>query len=334
MDNRPQILITGWMPKEGRDILEKYCDLDFCNSENPLSKTELIQRAKNKDGVVIFMTDTIDKEVIQACNNLKVISSFGKGFDNIDVEECAKRGIAVTINKNSLTEDTADMAMGLALANARNILIGDSEVRKGTTRGWQPKKNLGRSFNHSNLGIIGYGEIGKAIAKRAKGFSMTTYYYDPTVESVSWGAHKCEKLEEMFSKCDFIMITANLNKNSYHLVNRDNISYMKQGAFVVNVARGSIVDEKAIEEALDANKISGYASDVFAFEDKLAKECPQYISSGLLEKTEKTVFTPHLGTGTVETRKELSISTAKGMLSVLKGEETEQLITSGEANMN
>lgn len=193
---------------------------------------------------------------------------------------------------------------------------------------------MGRSFNHSNLGIIGYGEIGKAIAKRAKGFSMTTYYYDPTVESVSWGAHKCEKLEEMFSKCDFIMITANLNKNSYHLVNRDNISYMKQGAFVVNVARGSIVDEKAIEEALDANKISGYASDVFAFEDKLAKECPQYISSGLLEKTEKTVFTPHLGTGTVETRKELSISTAKGMLSVLKGEETEQLITSGEANMN
>ena len=163
---------------------------------------------------------------------------------------------------------------------------------------------------------------------------MTTYYYDPTVESVSWGAHKCEKLEEMFSKCDFIMITANLNKNSYHLVNRDNISYMKQGAFVVNVARGSIVDEKAREEALDANKISGYASDVFAFEDKLAKECPQYISSGLLEKTEKTVFTPHLGTGTVETRKELSISTAKGMLSVLKGEETEQLITSGEANMN
>ena len=238
MDNRPQILITGWMPKEGRDILEKYCDLDFCNSEKPLSKTELIQRAKNKDGVVIFMTDTIDKEVIQACNNLKVISSFGKGFDNIDVEECAKRGIAVTINKNSLTEDTADMAMGLALANARNILIGDSEVRKGTTRGWQPKKNLGRSFNHSNLGIIGYGEIGKAIAKRAKGFSMTTYYYDPTVESVSWGAHKCEKLEEMFSKCDFIMINANLNKNSYHLVNSDNISYMKQGSIVVNVDIG------------------------------------------------------------------------------------------------
>ena len=326
MNNRPKILITQWMPEEGRNILKQYCDIEFCDSEKALNKQELIEKAQGKDGIIIFMTDTIDKEVIESCKSLRVISSFGKGYDNIDVEACHKNGVTVTINRQALTEDTADMAIGLALANARNILVGDKDVRSEAVRGWHPKRHLGRRFNHAALGIVGFGEIGEAIARRAKGFSMKTYYYDVKKDAVFDDAEKCENLKDMLAICDFVIIAANLNHSSYHLLNEENLRYIKDGAYIVNIARGSVVDEKAVEKLLNDKKISGYASDVFAYEDKMTVDCPNYISSGLLDEVEQTVFTPHLGTGTVEARRELSVSTAMGMIAALKGEAQEQQV--------
>lgn len=326
MNSRPKILITQWMPEEGRDFLKQYCDIEFCDSEKALDKQELIKRAQGKDGLIIFMTDTIDREVVEKCKSLRVISSFGKGYDNIDVEVCHENGIAVTINRQALTEDTADLAIGLALANSRNILIGDDDVRSEAVRGWHPKRHLGRRFNHATIGIVGFGEIGAAIAKRAKGFSMKTYYYDVKEDVTFDDAIRCKNLKDMFSICDFIFVTANLSVNSYHLLNEENLRYIKDGAYIVNVSRGSIVDEEAVEKLLSEKKISGYASDVFAYEDKMMEDCPDYISRGLLDKIEQTVFTPHLGTGTVEARRELSISTAMGLIAALKGEAKEQLV--------
>ena len=326
MNSRPKILITQWMPEEGRDFLKQYCDIEFCDSEKALDKQELIKRAQGKDGLIIFMTDTIDREVVEKCKSLRVISSFGKGYDNIDVEVCHENGIAVTINRQALTEDTADLAIGLALANSRNILIGDDDVRSKAVRGWHPKRHLGRRFNHATIGIVGFGEIGAAIAKRAKGFSMKTYYYDVKEDVTFDDAIRCKNLKDMFSICDFIFVTANLSVNSYHLLNEENLRYIKDGAYIVNVSRGSIVDEEAVEKLLSEKKISGYASDVFAYEDKMMEDCPDYISRGLLDKIEQTVFTPHLGTGTIEARRELSISTAMGLIAALKGEAKEQLV--------
>lgn len=326
MNSRPKILITQWMPEEGRDFLKQYCDIEFCDSEKALDKQELIKRAQGKDGLIIFMTDTIDREVVEKCKSLRVISSFGKGYDNIDVEACHENGVAVTINRQALTEDTADLAIGLALANSRNILIGDDDVRSEAVRGWHPKRHLGRRFNHATIGIVGFGEIGAAIAKRAKGFSMKTYYYDVKEDVTFDDAIRCKNLKDMFSICDFIFVTANLSVNSYHLLNEENLRYIKDGAYIVNVSRGSIVDEEAVEKLLSEKKISGYASDVFAYEDKMMEDCPDYISRGLLDKIEQTVFTPHLGTGTVEARRELSISTAMGLIAALKGEAKEQLV--------
>lgn len=326
MNSRPKILITQWMPEEGRDFLKQYCDIEFCDSEKALDKQELIKRAQGKDGLIIFMTDTIDREVVEKCKSLRVISSFGKGYDNIDVEACHENGIAVTINRQALTEDTADLAIGLALANSRNILIGDDDVRSEAVRGWHPKRHLGRRFNHATIGIVGFGEIGAAIARRAKGFSMKTYYYDVKEDVTFDDAIRCKNLKDMLSICDFIFVTANLSVNSYHLLNEENLRYIKDGAYIVNVSRGSIVDEEAVEKLLSEKKISGYAADVFAYEDKMIEDCPDYISRGLLDKIEQTVFTPHLGTGTVEARRELSISTAMGLIAALKGEAKEQLV--------
>lgn len=323
---KPKILITQWMPPEGIALLEDYCELEYCNIETPLSKKELIERGKDKDGLIIFMSDIIDREVIECCPKLRVISSFGKGYDNIDVDCCTSHGIAVTINKSSLTEDTADLAIALALANTRNILPGDNSLRDGVSRGWHPRRHLGRRFHHATLGLLGFGSIGAAIALRAKGFSMNICYYDPTITEAWPDVQRCEQLEEMLRQCDFLIITANLNPDSLHLINEENLRCIKKGASVINIARGSIVDEAAIAHALKTGLISGYAADVFAFEDRLIESHPDDIPAALLNNIEETILTPHLGTGTIEARIDLSISTATGLLAVLRGEPTAQQI--------
>lgn len=320
---RPKVFISQWMPEAGIKLIQEYCDVDYNNSIEPIEHQEFIRRAKDAEALVIFVSDTISEEIIKECPKLKVISSFGKGYDNIDMEACNRNNIIVTVNPSSLTDSTADLAIALLLTLCRNIIPSDYHVRTKEFKGWHATNCLGKDFHHSKLGIIGLGTIGKAIAKRAKAFETEISYYD-VVRSIDFekqnGLTYISSIEELLSQNDFIILAVDYQPENYHLIDENRINIMKKDSILINICRGSIVDETAISKALNEGSIWGYASDVFEFEDKLIPEHPKYIPESLLEQREKTVFTPHIGTGTVEAREKLALSTAEQLISAINGE--------------
>jgi len=319
--SRPRVFISHWMPQIGVDMIKEYCEVDYYDGIEPLSKETFIARAKKADAVLAFVCDTIDEEILQSCPNVRVISSFGKGFDNIDVEACTRHNILVTINPDALTESTADLAIGLLLSVSRNILAGDRHVRNREFKGWHAVHCLGRDFHHSKLGIIGFGAIGRAIAKRAKGFDVEISYYDvrrfPEMED-HLGARYIE-LPALLSENDYVVVAVDLRPENHHLIDREELELMKKDSFLINISRGSIVNEQAVAEALEQGRLRGYAADVFEFEDTIIKNRPSYIAEALLRQEQKTVFTPHIGTGTIEARERLAVSSATQLLTALQG---------------
>lgn len=320
--NRPRVFISHWMPEIGLDLLREHFEIDYNNGTEALSKEEFIERAQFADALVIFVADTIDREIIERCPKLRVISSFGKGYDNIDLQACRDANIMITVNPDSLTESTADLAIGLLLALCRNIIPADVHVRKKCFKGWHATNYLGKDFHSSKLGIVGFGAIGRAIAKRAKAFDACISYYDvvrsPEYEKLV-GATYAESLEQLLVENDFIILAVDYQPNNYHLINKQQINRIKKGSILVNICRGSVIDENAVCAALQEGNLWGYASDVFEFEDRLIPQRPQYIPDELLLQAERTVFTPHIGTGTVEARERLSLSTARQLIDALGG---------------
>jgi lactate dehydrogenase-like 2-hydroxyacid dehydrogenase len=267
------------------------------------------------------MTDTVDAAIINKCPRLKAIASFGKGFDNIDIEACSRRNIVVTVNIDELTHSTADMAIGLLLALSRNILPSDRSIRNSEFRGWHPTCFLGNDFHHSRLGIVGLGAIGQAIARRAKGFDATVSYHDPvrkpeTEEKL--GLTFMDK-DRLLRENDFIVLAVGLSPATIRLIGRREMEIIKPGSYLINIGRGSLVDEAAVAVALRSGKLRGYAADVFAFEDALNSDRPGYIHDILVADRERTVFTSHLGTGTIEARNNLAVATALQLVSALHG---------------
>lgn len=319
---KPKVLVTHWMPSIGIERLKEVCEVEYNGNTEVLCKEELIQRAKHADAALIFVPDTIDREVAESCPNLHVISSFGRGFDNIDVDACSEQGIQVTVNPSALTDSTADLAIGLMLSLSRNIMTADSHVREGKFAGWHATHLLGRDFHHSRIGIIGMGNIGKAIARRAIGFDVEIVYTDvePLHEKNQIPGMNYVTLPELLAMSDYIVIATNLTKESYRLIGNAQLAQIKPGSFLINIARGSIVDEQAVAEALNTGRLAGYAADVFEFEDPMNPVRPKNIPRDLLVLADKTVFTPHLGTGTIEARERLAISSTDQLLTALRGE--------------
>ncbi|MDR3592727.1 MAG: NAD(P)-dependent oxidoreductase [Negativicutes bacterium] len=318
---KPKVFISQFMPAQGVELIRQHCDVDY-HDATALSRRDFLDRAREADGLVVFMTDSVDAAMIEECPKLKVIASFGKGFDNIDIGACHRRNIVVTVNIDELTHSTADMAIGLLLAVSRNILPSDRAIRKAEFRGWHPTHFLGNDFHHSRLGIFGLGAIGQAIARRARGFDVKVSYYDPVRKPDSE-----EKLDLTFmdkdrllSENDFIILAVGLCAETIRLIGRQELAIIKPGSYLINIGRGSVVDESAVGEALRSGKLRGYAADVFAFEDALSPDKPGYIPDELLTVRDNTVFTSHLGTGTIEARNNLAVSTALQLVSALHGE--------------
>lgn len=317
---KPIVFVPQWMPKNGIDYIKRYCQLNYNPKKNITTKKEFIEGARDADGCVVFVSNFIDAEVLEYCPNIRVISSFGKGYDNIDLEACAAKNVCVTINKSSLTESTADMALGLILSLCRKIVPADAHIRDGNFKGWHPQNFLGKEFHHSVFGIIGLGAIGQAIAIRAKAFHVKGQYFDIVQNKEFeklYGYTFKSSLEDLLSTSDFIVLATNYNKSSYRLLNKNNIKFVKKGCMIVNISRGSTVDELAIGEALEEGFLGGYASDVFSFEDKFTPKKTDYIPNSLLKSVQNTVFSPHLGTGTVEARKILAQDTAIQLVDAL-----------------
>ncbi len=277
-----------------------------------IEKSELIKNAMNADAVICLLTDQIDKEVLDNLNRCKVIANYAVGYNNIDVEYAKGKGIVVTNTPDILTDATADIAVALILACARKIISGDKIVRDNKFTGWSPKLLLGIELNGKTVGIIGAGRIGQAAAKRLKAFGTKIIYYNRTSKKdfeKEVGAKRVS-LNYLVKNSDIISIHIPLSKETFHLLNKENMAHLKTNAILVNTARGEIVDEKFLINLLKKKKIHSAGFDVYEGEPK--------INPNLL-KQENVVLLPHIGSATIEARTKMALLCADNVLRILKG---------------
>ncbi|MDR3581248.1 MAG: phosphonate dehydrogenase [Oryzomonas sp.] len=319
----PKVVITHWVHDEVIRLLEQSCCVVPNIGRSTLPRDEVLRRCSDADAVMVFMPDRVDEEFLSLCPRLKVIGAALKGYDNFDVAACERHDVRFSIVRDLLTEPTAELAVALLLAMGRNLPPGDRMVRSGEFHGWRPVL-YGKGLSGSTVGIIGMGAIGRAVAKRLQGFGCRLVYSDPLrlkpeVET-GLGLALCH-LGELLSESDFVLVAAPLTPQTRHIINSETLGGMKTGAYLVNVGRGSVVDEAAVAEALGSNRLAGYAADVFEFEDWARADRPLGIHPDLLADHGKTVFTPHLGSAVDGVRREIELETARSILSVLHGED-------------
>lgn len=309
---KPKILVTRRIPEMGIKLLEGKFELDINEEDRVMTKEEIIKRLKGKVGLLCLLTDTIDKDIIESNPKIKVISNYAVGFNNIDVATATKHGIIVTNTPGVLTETTADFAFALMLAAARRIVESDKFARQGRFNGWAPMLLLGQDVYGKKLGIIGLGRIGKAVAKRAKGFDMEMIYYDMQRDE-EFEKEYCAKFvdkETLLKESDFISIHVTLTDATRHMISRKEFSMMKKNCVLVNTSRGPVVDEAALVEALKNRKIFAAGLDVFEEEPK--------IHSGLIG-LDNVIITPHLGSASVETREKMAEMAAENLIFAFEG---------------
>ncbi|AMW32466.1 glyoxylate reductase [Fervidobacterium changbaicum] len=309
----PKVFITYAIPEKGIEILKEKFEVDVYYGEDFLGKEELLKRAKSADAVITQLRDPIDAEFINNLERTKIIANYAVGYNNIDVEAATKKGIFVTHTPGVLTEATADIAFALILAVARRIVEADKFVREGNFVGWKPKLFLGYDLYGKTLGIIGMGRIGQAVARRALGFGMRIVYFNrhrlPEEIERQYNAEYVD-LDSLIETSDFISIHTPLTKETYHLIDANRIAKMKSNAILINTARGPVVDEKALYEALKERKIAGAGFDVYENEPQLTPG---------LEKLDNVVLLPHIGSATYETRDRMSEMVALNVIYALEG---------------
>ena len=295
---KPLVVVTRKLPDVVETRMRELFETRLNEADRPLSQAELVEALKTADVVVPTVTDRIDSAVLsQAGPNLKLIANFGNGVDNIDVITANNRGITVTNTPGVLTEDTADMTMALMLGVPRRIAEGIKVLEHGEWGGWSPTWMLGRRIWGKRLGIIGMGRIGQAVARRAKAFGMSIHYHnrrrvseavEESLEATYW-----ESLDQMLARMDVVSIHCPHTPATYHLLSARRLKLMKPEAYIVNTARGEVIDEAALIRQLDAGQLAGAGLDVFEHEPAVN---PKLVASN------KVVLLPHMGSATVEGR--------------------------------
>lgn len=311
--SRPRVFLTRALPPEAMRVLREGCDLSMNPENRILSKAELIAGASGADGLLCLITDTIDAEVLDIRPRLKVVSNYAVGYNNVDVAAATARGIPVTNTPGVLTETTADFAWALMMAVARRVVEGDRFTREGRFTQWEPLLLLGSDVHGKTLGLIGAGRIGQAVARRARAFDMRALYSGPNalppeverelrLERVS--------LDDLLAQSDFISLHAPYNAATHHLIGAAQLTRMRPTAYLINTARGPLVDEAALVEALRAGRIAGAGLDVYEHEPRLAP--------GLAD-LENVVLAPHIGSASLETRTNMGLVAVENLLAVLSG---------------
>ncbi len=307
-----KILLTYAIPKEGLTNLEKDFNLIYPKKEC-LSKEEIISQITDCEVLISIFTQPIDKDIIEAGQKLKMIANYGVGFNNIDIEYATQKGITVTNTPYAVCEPTAEMAMGLMIDLMRGIAWCDRNMRQNSDFQWGVMKNLGSGLYGKTLGIIGMGKIGKSLARRAKAFGMHIVYHNrkplPSADEQLYNAKYLEK-DELLKNADVISLNCPLTKETAHLLSETEFAMMKKGAFVINTARGQIIDEVALVKYLKNGHLGGAGLDVFENEPNVHPE---------LLKIDNVVMTPHTGTGTTETRVETSKEVAENIIGFFQG---------------
>lgn len=310
--SQPKIFITRLIPDLGLALVkEHFPTADIWLADLPPTREQLLEKVRGADGLLCMLTERIDVELMDAAGpQLKVISSMSVGVDHIDVAEATKRGIPVGNTPGVLTDATADQAFALLLAAARRVVEGVDYIRAGQWTTWHPQLLLGADLAGATLGIVGFGRIGQAVAKRAQGFDMRVIYHSPNAQP----AHNAQSvdLDTLLRESDFVSINVPLTEKTRHLVNAEFLAKMKPAAVLVNTARGGVLDQTALYNALKSNQIFAAALDVTDPE-------PLPMDSPLLE-LKNCIIVPHLGSASHKTRNMMSKLAAENLIAGIKGE--------------
>ena len=311
-----RVLLTRRMPSDAAEVLTAAGHaVDMFDTSEPPPRADLIARARGCAGVITMLSDPVDAEFLDAVGaSLRIVANYAVGFDNVDLEACRKRNIRVSNTPGVLTEATADLAWALILAAARHIAEGDRVMRTGKWAGWAPTQLLGLELNGATLGILGAGRIGSAVARRSVGFRMRVIYTDPSTNEAlekELGARRVD-LDRLVAESDVLSLHIPMTPEAHHLIGAAQFKAMKPTAVLVNTARGAIVDEAALIEALRNKEIAAAGLDVYEHEPRLAP--------GLAELP-NIVLLPHLGSATTVTRGKMAAMAADNVVAVLAGRE-------------
>jgi glyoxylate reductase len=312
--SKPRIYITRPLPQAAMQILEGQVEYRMWERENePVKRETLLREIVDVEGIICLITEKMDAEVIERAHRCRVIAQVAVGYDNIDVAAATNRCIYVTNTPCMLTETTADMAWAILMATARRVVEGDKFTRSGRWKTWELMGFTGQDVHGATLGIIGMGRIGAAIARRAKGFAMPILYHNRTraeALEAELGA-RYASMDDLLRQSDFVMISVALTAETRHLISERALGLMKPTAILVNIARGPIVDQRALYRALVDRKIWAAGLDVFEVE-------PVPMDEPLL-KLDNVVVPPHLGSGSIATRTKMATMAAENCLAGVTG---------------
>ena len=308
-----KILISMCLLRESIELARSRAEVDLHAGDDPLPKAELIARLKDKEGLVCQITDTIDAEVLGAAARLKVVANVAVGYNNIDVAAAHRRGIVVTNTPDVLTDTTADFAWALLMATARRVVEADGYVRAGKWHRWEFLRLLGGDVHAKTLGVIGFGRIGRAVARRALGFDMRVLYCDTVRADLATEAELRATFVDkavLLRESDFVSLHSVLTPETRHLIDAEALRAMKPSAYLINAARGPIVDEAALVRALTERWIAGAGLDVF--------EAEPTVHPGLLG-LDNVVLAPHIASASEATRHKMATLAVENCLAVLDG---------------
>jgi glyoxylate reductase len=310
---RPKLFITHPLFPEARAILDSRFDAEYWTAPGRPPRAELLSRIAQKDGLVCLLTEKVNAELLEAAPMLRIASTVSVGFDNIDLPACTRRNVVATNTPGVLDDTTADFAWALLMAVARRLVEGDAWMRSGTWPGWDLDQHLGSDIWGKTLGLIGFGRIGRGVARRAMGFGMRVLYSDEVrcAAEIENELHaQYVSLDELFRQSDFISLHVPLLPSTQHLISKENLSKMKSTAFLINTARGSVVDEAALAEALGKGQIAGAALDVYENEPK--------VHPALIAR-KNVILAPHIASASIETRTKMAVMAADNVVALFEG---------------
>jgi len=311
--SKPKVLVTRPLFPAARAILDKHFEVEYWTQADRIPRGELLRRVADKDALVCLLTEKADEELLAAAPKLRVVATVSVGYDNIDVPACTRRKVVATHTPGVLDETTADFAWTLLMAIARRLVEGDAWMRSGAWPGWDLDQLLGGDVWGKTLGIIGFGRIGRGVARRAQGFQMRILYNDQAraaLEAEKELHAEFADRDRLLRESDFVTLHVPLLPETRHLISKDAFEKMKRTAYLINTSRGPVVDEAALAEALDQKKIAGAALDVYEHEPK--------VHPALVARKD-VILAPHIASATVETRTKMAVMAATNAAALFEG---------------
>ena len=308
---KPKVMVTREVFQETLDYLAQHFEIDSNQGDTPFTPAQLAERLSDKDGALITLTERIDAALLARCPKLKAVCNIAVGYNNIDLKACGAHGVMATNTPGVLDASTADFTWALMLATARRVTESEAWLRAGQWSGWKLKQFLGTDVHHATLGILGMGRIGQAVARRARGFDMTVLYHNTRrlSEEVEKSCHAAYvSMDELLARADILTLHTPYSSATHHIIGAAQLAKMKNTSILINAARGGVVDDQALIEALQQGRIGGAGLDVFENEPKLD---PRFLGF------KNVVLTPHIASSSETTRRNMAMLAAENLVAAL-----------------